>query len=188
MRSVVVAYAEADARAAERVARALAASGYLVEKAAASMSKPLAASLAGKDVVVLWSRHAAGAPALRRSALEAQSAGTLSLARVDGYPPPPSLRAARPVSLFRPQGVRLSRRAGAPQQGEQIMSGTAQPRPAPRPAAPAPSPGPAPVNERPAFSESKAEEALDAQDKLASRLAIGALVFMFAFAAYGAFF
>jgi hypothetical protein len=95
MKRVVLAYAEADEGAADRLAAAFTAKGFLVEMAGLSAK----AGAGPADLVLVWSRRSAAAPALRRSALAAKAAGRLVIARLDDAAPPPSLRTRRTVAL-----------------------------------------------------------------------------------------
>ncbi|NWG54052.1 MAG: hypothetical protein HXY28_10055 [Hydrogenophilaceae bacterium] len=99
MTRILVAHAPAAQKRAALVIEALAALGYRIEAAPVTALAPHkrrklegAVAQAGA-VVVLWSKHAAEAPALRATADRARAAGKLALARLDAAAPPLGLSA-----------------------------------------------------------------------------------------------
>ena len=52
-------------------------------------------------LVLVWSRHVLGEPGLRREAAAAAARGRLTVARVDGARPPPSLRTRQAFTVSR---------------------------------------------------------------------------------------
>src|SRR5262245_58070384 len=91
MTDVIVSHAADDAQRAALVAEKLSAMGYDVrrqpgdnEARAPFTRRRLRAEIAAAHcVVVLWSRAAQTAPALKQAAIQARAAGKLTLARLD---------------------------------------------------------------------------------------------------------
>jgi hypothetical protein len=106
MAEILLAHAPGAAKGAEQVAAALAALGYRLmespgEKLAPRPLKSLNAAVAkAACVIVLWSKGAADAPALRVIARQAKASGKLAFARLDAAALPPGLGAGVDLSAW----------------------------------------------------------------------------------------
>jgi hypothetical protein len=93
MAEILVAHAPAAAARADLVVSKLTKLGFTVSREAAHRRELAAAIGRAQCVLVLWSRHAVRAPALRTAAAAAKEAGKLAFARLDAAAPPALLRA-----------------------------------------------------------------------------------------------
>lgn len=107
MSEIILTHAPDAAQRAARVAKKLEALGFTVrsEFDIAGALSPHARRRRAAEIdkaaclLVLWSKHAAGAPALLDAAARAQAAGKLKLARLDTAAPPAALRRAAAIDL-----------------------------------------------------------------------------------------
>ena len=99
MAAIVLAFAPEDRAAGDAVGEALAAAGYDVQTSPPPSARSWLTRRAAEAqaVVVLWSRHAPGSPALIRQAAQARRVGKLVAVRLDAAP--------RPVGLGRGVGA-----------------------------------------------------------------------------------
>jgi hypothetical protein len=107
MGQVLVAYADADAELGARIATALAEAGLAVTSSVGAPSLKADKERFDKAaaLVLVWSRHAAAEPGLRREAVEAAARGKLTVARADGVQHPTALRAAKSFPVTRANAV-----------------------------------------------------------------------------------